>query len=469
MAELEFSPEELDAIRKEWAPGATDSQFTLFIAECKRRNLVPGRHIVFQSRRAKEWDPDTRSYVWVAKPIYITTISALLLVAQRTGEYEGQGRGKYLYIPEPDETTSQDFIESSVPLPDSNNPRLPRLPWVAEATVYRKGFREPMIGDARFEAYAAYQNVDNTRKLTQMWATRGCEQLLKCATAAALRSAFPEDTGNLYLMEEIRAEEEESPKPHGITPASVVPLPPPVPAVNQTPAVPTDTPRPNETPAVGPTKEEVQETLKQSLPLIKQFVENPGVEAKLAEEGKQINPELTKALAAVPGLKPASELPTPAKKRGGRPKAKSPDNGRNIAAEGGITDEDIADAGEPLPEFDEAANKKEAEEFVEAVSNMTETEAAAQGLPDPPEYSKLPEKAERDSFIARTRALPEPGADIKSIGDYMLLFANKVGQPSKNLTVEDWTKALEKLEAAKKDGTLKELLTEAKNVPMPAF
>ena len=49
-----------------------------------------------------------------------------------------------------------------------------------------------------------------------------------------------------------------------------------------------------------------------------------------------------------------------------------------------------------------------------------------------------------------------------------LLHANKVGQPSKNLTVKDWTEALALLEEAKKAGTLKELLKGAKNVPLPA-
>ena len=85
MKELEFSAEELAAFRAEVAKGATDEQFTLFIAECKRRGLFPGRQVYFQLRNAREWSPETNSYVHVKKATHLTSIDSLRLTAQRTG------------------------------------------------------------------------------------------------------------------------------------------------------------------------------------------------------------------------------------------------------------------------------------------------------------------------------------------------------------------------------------------------
>ena len=449
--QLEFTDTEWASLAAEFCKGFTTEQAEVCRTFCKLRNLIPGKHVLFQLRRSKEWDEVVGAKAEVTKIIFMTTIDAARLIALRSGEYVGQDPETYIYLKE----DGSDFIESSIPLPQlpivKGQTAPPREPWAVRTTVYRKSFDHPITSVARFDAYASTYKYNGVVQLTDMWVRRGPEQLAKCSEMLSLRKSFPEELSSLYIDLEFKNESEDE-KPHGITPASVVPLPPPVPAVNQTPAVPTDAPRPNEKVTIHPV---VEVKVPKETPEIKQ-------ESAVRASVKEV------VLAAVPGLKPASELPLPAKKRGGRPKKNSPDNGRNIATEGGITDADIANASQPQPEFDEEANKKEAEEFVEAVSNMTETEAAAQGLPDPPEYSKLPEKAERDSFIARTRALPEPGADIKTIGDYMLLHANKVGQPSKNLTVKDWTEALALLEEAKKAGTLKELLKGAKNVPLPA-
>jgi hypothetical protein len=431
--QLEFTDAEWASLAAEFCKGFTTEQAEVCRTFCKLRGLIPGKHVVFQLRRSKEWDETVGAKVDTTKIVFITTIDAARLIALRSGEYVGQDPETYIYLNE----DGSDFIKSSIPLPQlpvvKGQTALPREPWAVRTTVYRKSFDHPITSVARFDAYASTYKTANGPQLTEMWFRRGPEQLAKCSEMLSLRKSFPEELSSLYIDLEFKNEIEDE-KPHGITPASVVSLPPPVPKVDQTPAIGTSTPRPGE-------KEEPKPVVpKSAVAAVK-----PAVEA--AKE---------KALASVPGLKPASELPPPKKK--GRPKKNSPDSGRDVASEGGITDEDIAKAGEPLPETDEAGHEQESEEFVDSVTNMTGTEAEALGLPDPPEYSKIPEREQKAAFIARTRLLPELGADIKSIGDYMLLLAGKVGQPSKNLTVGDWNKALNKLEAAKKDGTLKELL-----------
>ena len=193
-----------------------------------------------------------------------------------------------------------------------------------------------------------------------------------------------------------------------------------------------------------------------------------GVKATEVTVSYELNPVLTpskdfekakqEVFAAVPDLKPASELPAP-KKRGRKPKDPSPDNGQPIRDDG-ITDADIANAGKPAPVVDEAANQKEAQEFVESVTSFTEEQAKDAGLPPPPD--PLPSKEQLNEFIGRARKLVEPGVDIKSLGDFTLGLGGKTA--SKYLTVGDWTKAFEKLDAAKAEGKLKELV---KGVPEP--
>lgn len=242
---IEFTPTELKAFREELFKGFTDSQFDLAIAECQRRNLVPGQHIHFQLRNAKEWNPDIRASVDVKKLTKVTTIEAFRLISERTGQYEGQGKPRWTYLDENGDPT----ITSTIPLPDKERKGLPREPWTCAVPVYRKGFREPVEVEARFDAYAVTRkDRDGTTVLTEMWARRGPEQLAKCSEAAARRITSPEEFGSTYLREELEREDAHE----AVAPSPTAVVEPPavaeVPTVNHTPAVPTDAPRPGEAP-----------------------------------------------------------------------------------------------------------------------------------------------------------------------------------------------------------------------------
>lgn len=245
MAEpLQFTEEELKAIRKEYAAGATDEQFSNFIRECRTRNLIPGRHVYFQTRTAKEYDKQAGAYVYVTRAISLTSIDAFRLIAQRTGQYKGQQPPVFIYL----DNDGGPTVESKVPLPASGSTEAPRQPWAVRVGIYREGFLEPLTVTARFTAYAVtYEDKQGRTKLNSMWSKRGPEQLAKCAEALALRQAFPEDLGGLYIAEEIKDEVEEAPETPAVPTVAVAPAPAPtaVPAVNHAPAEGTDAPRPN--------------------------------------------------------------------------------------------------------------------------------------------------------------------------------------------------------------------------------
>lgn len=408
---MDFTQEESAAMRAEFGKGSTDTQWELFLSECKARNLRPGVHLVFQLRNSKEYDPTVNASVFVKKAYWITTIAALRLIAQRTGEYLGQAEEEYVYL----NSEGMPTLLSNVPLPDPADKTVAREPWVVRTKVYRKGFQEPMVGVARFEAYAGtMKGSDNKLRLTDMWAKRGSEQLSKCSEALALRKAFPEEMGSLYIAEELKNETEEAPPQQVLAPAPSAPV---VPKVDQTPAEPTDAPRPNE----------------EKLPTLVEIV---------------LHKESAAADYAENAVEDAVQTPAKPKTRK-KAEPKSPEiplTGKSEVL--GITDEDIANAGVPFagetPE-EEAQRKAEGQEFAEDVASATP-------VPD-----RLPTDEQGKAYVARVRELVKTqGVSNGDVGKYVLGMAGK--SASKELTVGDWNLALEKLDSAAAAGTLKELV-----------
>lgn len=401
---MEFTQEESAAMRAEFGKGSTDTQWELFLSECKARNLRPGVHLVFQLRNSKEYDPSVGASVFVKKAYWITTIAALRLIAQRTGEYLGQAEEEYVYL----NADGMPTLLSNVPLPDPADKTVAREPWVVRTKVYRKGFQEPMVGVARFEAYAGtMKGSDNKLRLTDMWAKRGSEQLSKCSEALALRKAFPEEMGSLYIAEELKNETEEAPPQQVLAPAPSAPV---VPKVDQTPAEPTTAPRPNE----------------EKLPTLVEIVLNKVPEPEPTKVEEPAKPKTRKKAEPKP-----SEIPV---------------TGKTEVL--GITDEDIANAGKPFagetPE-EEAQRKAEGQEFAEDVGSATP-------IPD-----RLPTDEQGKAYVKRVRELvSKHGVSNGDVGKYVLGMAGK--KASKELTVGDWNLALEKLDSAAADGTLKELV-----------
>ena len=429
MSQLELTDAQWGSFAAEFCKGFTKEQQDVCRTFCQVRGLLPGKHVIFNLRQSSEWDESVHAKVKVTKIIFMTTIDASRLIAERTKLYNGQAPEQYIYL---DENGSPTIVSEiplpQLPLPAKGTAALPREPWAVKTTVYRKDFSQPVSSIARFDAYAATYNTNDGPKLNDMWARRGPEQLAKCSEMLSLRKAFPEELGGIYIAEELKTEHDEPTTP--VTPASVVPLPPTVPKVDQTPAVGTDAPRPGE----------IKEKLKEALPNLEKVLTSPEIKSALAAEGKQINQEAIDQLKKDVGLTTASELPAP-KKRVGRPKKDSPNNGQ---VPGDITDSDFENIGtSPPPEITED-DKKSAQDFVASA--------------DP-----TPTKEEMKKFTDRVRALRDAGADNVGLKSY-ILNVGKVND-TKKLTVNNWTRALTELEALDKD-KLREV---TKNAPLPAF
>lgn len=204
--QIEFSKEQIELIKTQIAPKATDDELKLFLYQCKRTGLDPlTRQIYCQHRNSKG----------VAKMTIQTAIDGFRVIAERSGDYGGQSEPEFKY--------------------DANGDLLS-----AKIIVYR--FRgdvryECAVGVAFWSEYVVtndeWVNGQKTGKKVpnDMWGKMKHTMLAKVAEALALRKAYPQDLSGLYTTEEMAqvdnvAEETPVNEPHKLDQATSVPFTP---------------------------------------------------------------------------------------------------------------------------------------------------------------------------------------------------------------------------------------------------
>lgn len=176
-------------------PNATSTESVILaLSYCRARKLDPFKrnvHIV------PIWNKELRRYIDTIWP----GIGELRTTAFRTGEYAGRDDATL----GPDETKVFAGVAGSR---DSKRDvtKSVTFPQWAQVTVYRlvKGNRVAFAGPRVYwlETYATLGHDNDIPN--EMWETRPRGQLEKCAEAAALRAAFPEEVGCDYIPEEVQ-------------------------------------------------------------------------------------------------------------------------------------------------------------------------------------------------------------------------------------------------------------------------
>jgi phage recombination protein Bet len=165
----------------------------LALAYCKARKIDIFKRVVhivpiWNSRLGREVET-----VWPG-------IAELRTTAHRTGQYAGKAATVFGPV------ITKEFA-GSVGSRDNIRHVSTRVtfPEWAQVTVYRivQGVRCEFVGPKVFwlETYATQGKSDIPN---EMWQTRPFGQLDKCAEAAALRVAYPEEIGNEYIDEEVQ-------------------------------------------------------------------------------------------------------------------------------------------------------------------------------------------------------------------------------------------------------------------------
>lgn len=182
--QYEITVQQVEVVRRAVCVGATDVELEFFLATCKRVGLDPfARQIWFIKRPQKTIDARGNE-VWLDVGRPETSIDGYRTIAERTGQYQGQApimwcdsKGKW----------SEVWLEDGPP-------------HAAKATLFREGFREPLVNVALYREFCpVYRNG----KSPEMWKKMGANQNAKCAEAGAFRRAFPRDLSGLVTDTEM--------------------------------------------------------------------------------------------------------------------------------------------------------------------------------------------------------------------------------------------------------------------------
>lgn len=176
-SETFFTEGQEQMILKTFLGGATKEEAVVLLETVRRRRLDPfSRQVYF----IKRYDMAKREEVWAIQ----TSIDGLRSIAERTGKYDGQGEPVY------GEDEAGKFCK---------------------VTVYRKDWspNRGAVGIAYFNEFVQHKKDGG---VTKFWKDMPRLMLAKCAEALAIRKAFPEDTGGLYISEEMGQEKEEAPR-----------------------------------------------------------------------------------------------------------------------------------------------------------------------------------------------------------------------------------------------------------------
>jgi phage recombination protein Bet len=190
-----ISDAEYAILTKTVCKNAPREMAAFFMAFCNRRRLDPFAKHVYLANMGWDERPDWQ---------IVTGIDGLRTIASRNALYRGQSKPAWDY-----DTDEKECIKTFA-AQDSKNGKIAgkRKPLECEVVAYRaipnapiKHDALPFYGIARFDEFVK-RNRDG--KIIGNWESQPEHQLRIRAEAMALRMAFPEDVGSIYLEDEVR-------------------------------------------------------------------------------------------------------------------------------------------------------------------------------------------------------------------------------------------------------------------------
>jgi phage recombination protein Bet len=170
-SQIQAEDSKKDLIKRTFFKGATDDEFELFQAICKRTGLDA---IMKQVYPVKRWSQKDNRYTMTVQ----TSIDGFRLIAERTGNYSPGREASYQY--------------------DENKKVVSATSYVKKRTS--DGTWHEVAATAYFEEYVQKDKQGNP---TQFWTNMPHVMLAKCAEALALRKSFPAEMSGIYTSDEM--------------------------------------------------------------------------------------------------------------------------------------------------------------------------------------------------------------------------------------------------------------------------
>lgn len=169
--------------------GLTETEARMLDERAKSLGLDPvSGQINLLKRRKKEKDEFQRDK-WVTVYAFQVGIEGFRLIAERSGNYEGQDPIEYVVDRNSVVTRTDVTLHTDKPI-------------AAIAKVYRKGIPRAFVGTAHYRDYVGTTNEGHVTSTWKKWTI----MLAKCAEAAAFRKGFSElNLGKVYEAAEITA------------------------------------------------------------------------------------------------------------------------------------------------------------------------------------------------------------------------------------------------------------------------
>lgn len=190
-----WTPQQITVLKSLGLEDATESDLGLFFHQCTRTGLDPfAKQIYMIGRKAKE------NGQFVTKYTIQTGIDGYRLIARRAADRTGHKYG----------------IEETLWCGEDGDWRDVWLgkqpPAAAKVTVSRDG--ETFTAVATYNEYVQLAKDYSTGEMgpNSMWKKMAANQLSKCAEAAALRKAFPQDLSGIYVDAEMHQADNPAPE-----------------------------------------------------------------------------------------------------------------------------------------------------------------------------------------------------------------------------------------------------------------